>query len=440
MAKIQLGDIVGMVGTGFAGYAKGQQQYRQRQQEDEDRAYLMRQRARQDALVADRDRLASGLAIATPGEMGPPTEAQEAAGGLRPPTMRPMTDDEMQTGIAGLSLRSGDVAGYNAAIDRSKKLRREAADKQFGQQILSMPDEQLFENAKKWVNESPYVPAMLGYDPKTKTLRVTTADGSITNLTPAQARQYLYSAHQIGQGDVAAGLQTMLATSQGREENAGRRVGDANKTAGALAEYGIKQDQLANDARRTTAAVNASNAQVQQANRGTPVQMVDAKTGQPVIGHLVNVGGRSVFQPANVPEGLKLPNARPQISSTDLIKAAEMFIGQKGPNGTPMGPEEAMDAARAALMSQGSGQDDAVDLAKVAEILRANKGKQAARPPVSGLATGAPSDPVAYSGLQRSLGNQSRVSSELLRPIRNEAEQASRLELQRAIQRASQGQ
>jgi hypothetical protein len=307
---------------------------------------------------------------AGPGGMGPVADPRDVQ------TATPMTDADQERAIGAVMLRNGDAVGFRGAREAARTLERRKADEDFGRRLVTMPDEELFAEVKAKINNQPNVPLMVGYDPKEHKLVVTSPDGSMTRMTSAEARAALLSAHQLGQGDLTVGLATMMGAEKQQGDRVRADVAQRNAIATTLAGDYRAGQQLNNDTARTGAAVNASNAaaansraHAAQAMRGTPVTLIDKVTKEPVMGYYTPDGK---FTRADIPAGLALPRQRPDFTPADVIKGAEMYVGQPNPEtGKPYTPQEAMQQARIDLSGTGGAGGVEIDMDKAAEVLKA---------------------------------------------------------------------
>jgi hypothetical protein len=320
------------------------------------------------------------MTTAGPSGMGPVADPRDV--GLA----APMTDAEQQSAIGRVALRNGDVTGFNSARDRGRKLTKEASMDAFGKKLLSTSDEDLikeFQPVFQKFNDSAH-PVMFGWDDKAKRAVITTGGGDVTSMNSAELRAALLAAHQMGNGDVEAGVAGMLGLEKTKDDRVNAASDRSRTTAGFLAGDYRAGEHLKLDEKRTNASVAASNATAAHASMGTPMTFLNDK-GEPVIGFMrPGPGGKATFQPADMPTGLKTLRApRPEITNADVLKGAQMLI-DSGPNpttGKPWAVPDAMAEARRSLSSGNSGAGVDVDLSALAAALKGS------RPPATGKGT-----------------------------------------------------
>jgi hypothetical protein len=191
---------------------------------------------------------------AAPAAAVPPVEGLAATAPPLPPVAPargPMTQAEQTSAIGKVALKQGNVQGFFGAQDRAKAQKKEAALDEFGHKLITMPDEELYESAKKWIDKNPNVPGSLKYDAKTHQFTVLHDDGRVSPANGAQARTLLLGAFHMGNGDMEKGLELMFKVNNERFAQQNGAIRDDNKLTEAVGTQGLRvaqgdrQDRLA---------------------------------------------------------------------------------------------------------------------------------------------------------------------------------------------------
>lgn len=260
------------------------------------------------------------------------------------------TELDVEQAMGRIAAAQRDVRGMRESLGNQKKITTETGRKAELKRINAMSDEELATSFGQIINPRPDVPAMIGYDPKKKAFTFTSdIPGFPTQvLTRAEVVNGLMGLWEQGNGDYNTGVQSVLSTVQSQRaidnQNFTRSQGVA--TANADLDYknrlvGIQEREL-----------GLKGAYYNRAGRDLR-QYVDAN--QNVV--LIDVAGlpRGKDGTVAIPAGLRPYNARPEVTTTDVVKYAESLRGTKNPNtGKAYTAEEAMSESRRILTG---GQD-----------------------------------------------------------------------------------
>jgi hypothetical protein len=413
-----------------SGIASGAFQYKRQAEKDAQERYRfgLEQEAAQRAATnrADLGYIAQrgdtgitpNMTTAGPTGMGPVADARDV--GLA----TPMTDSEQQTAIGKVALRSGDVQGFNAARESARSLTMRDATDKLGKKLLTMDDDALMKEYApifQQVNKDPNAPHMFGWDEKTKHLVKTDADGNMHRMNGAEIRANILAAHQIGNGDVATGVNSMLGLATSQRQQAGEASDRSLRDATAQGGDYRAGEHLALDRQRTGNQAAHNAAIIQHLNQGQFTQMRDKDTGEVVSGFVKPDGS---FVRSKIPDNLvPIRASRPDVTTADVLKMTDQIMnsGKNPVTNKPYTVQEAHAAATQMLQGGGDGPGVDVDFGKLKDALK--NGTQA--PPQGGTGLQIPSaginartpaqqaeaEAVAEAGATRGQGGQEEAAA-----------------------------
>ncbi len=264
---------------------------------------------------------------------------------------------------------NGDVRSYSQLMDKSTALKKEAAYTKFGHELVGMSDEDLAKKAKPWVSDNKDAPAMLRYDKKSGSYEVIHDNGEVQQFNSAQIRTLMLSAFEMGNGDVAAGVQKQLEVFNQRQQRTDTRADKENaitKTIGDNENTNRRLDMQERNAwARLAISERGANARAARAERPQLVMLADAKDGEPRPVWM-SPGGKAVE--VELPAGLKFPKSKDGLPTRkELTDAAKAMVdsGAKNQDGKPMQFDEAYEAAQSLFAGKGTGGGVEVDFSKI---------------------------------------------------------------------------
>jgi hypothetical protein len=341
--------------------------------------------------AAVRGELADVAAGVTPGAMPPGVRLPEVdpglpgdAGTIAPPAGIPLapryTPQQAQERIAGISLKSGDVKGYNAAQDKAKDFRIKSEDEAFIKDVMKLTPEQLMAKAKTIFSDNPKIPAKLEVDAK-GVMTVVRDDGTRSPpMSDVQARTFLYAAHKMGQGDVEKGLQLMLEQGDKIRSTAREDRRDENVLTDTAAKYGL---QLRGQERQDRHMGILEKAEARKAAAAERVASNATKDRWSISGSITDKDGNVLLVNERTGETKPMVGVRPvrdprataPATKQDIASMAKDIITSGEINPVTKKPFTATEAREIAQEFYGIGEkvDEVGDLAK---ILLANKDKK----------------------------------------------------------------
>ncbi|AFU45878.1 hypothetical protein C380_10885 [Acidovorax sp. KKS102] len=135
-------------------------------------------------------------------------------------TMRQATELDRVGALERLAVARRDVGAMERLSGQRKAAQLDLDRKAEVDRLGKLNDDEFLGELKKYVNPNADVPAMLGYDPKSKRFTlVSDVPGVPTQtLSRAELMQGALGAWEMGKGDYAAGLQMLLNTGKAQRD------------------------------------------------------------------------------------------------------------------------------------------------------------------------------------------------------------------------------